>query len=104
MPYFNQVLAELKSERNRAQQELQHLDAAIRVIHRLNGGGRKPTRNISAAGRARIAAAQRARWAKVHTAQASKPKRTMSPAARQKIAAAQRARWAKQKAEQKNAA
>lgn len=58
---------------------------------------------MSAAGRARIAAAQKARWAKFHTATkpakaGSRSKRSMSAAARAKIAAAARARWAKAKA------
>jgi len=60
------------------------------------------------AGRARIAAAQRARWAKFR-AKAGKTakvvpiraKRTLSAAARKKIAAAQKARWAKVKAGKK---
>ena len=62
-------------------------------------------RGMSAAARAKIAAAQRARWARVKggngkaTPKAAKAgKRTMSPAARAKIAAAARARWAKIKA------
>jgi hypothetical protein len=55
---------------------------------------------MSAAGRAKIAAAARARWAKVHAAgKPAKKKRTMSAAARAKIAAAARARWAKVRAE-----
>ena len=65
--------------------------------------GRNSGRDV-AAGRARIASAQRARWAKVK-AESKKgnvvtmlKKRTMSAAARRKIAAAQRARWAKVKA------
>ena len=55
---------------------------------------------MSAAGRARIVAAQKARWAKVKSTRgpAPKGKRTMSAAARAKIAAAARARWAKAKA------
>jgi hypothetical protein len=58
---------------------------------------------MSAAGRARIIAAQKARWAKVKTGRKSaKPakakKRTMSAAARARIAAVARARWAKVKA------
>lgn len=63
--------------------------------------GRKGNR--SAAARAKMAAAQKARWAKMKggasadTPKASKKKRTMSPEARAKIAAAQRARWAKAK-------
>jgi hypothetical protein len=69
--------------------------------------GRKGKR--SAATRARMAAAQRARWAAknngasepatVHAAESSpKKKRTMSAEARARIAAAQKARWAKKKA------
>ena|SRR5579862_8581308 len=59
-------------------------------------------RTMSASARARIGAAQRARWAKVrgnHVAKpAGAPRRKMSAAARAKIAAAARARWAKAKA------
>jgi hypothetical protein len=65
---------------------------------------------MSAAGRARIAAAARARWAKVRAAKGqgnapsstslktSGKRRTMSAGAKAKIAAAARARWAKAKA------
>ena len=56
-------------------------------------GGR---RKMSAAARAKIGAAQRARWAKQKGL--VKPRRKMSAAARAKIAAAARARWAKAKA------
>jgi len=58
-------------------------------------------RTMSASARARIGAAQKARWAKVKgkaTKPASKGKRKMSASARAKIAAAARARWAKAKA------
>ena len=72
--------------------------------------GRPPGKRggMSAAGKARIAAAARARWAKIKSGGgaanldgpgAPKQKRTMSAAARAKIAAAARARWAKHKAE-----
>lgn len=64
------------------------------------GAGGK--RTMSASARARIAAAQRARWAKQKGSTPTKPasgsKRQMSPAARAKIAAAAKARWAKAKA------
>ena len=55
---------------------------------------------MSAAGRAKIVAAQKARWAKVKTAKPAKPakKRKMSAAAKAKISAAAKARWAKVKA------
>ncbi len=64
-------------------------------------------RRMSAAGRRKIAAAARARWAKVKGRKsAAKPvkkaRRKMSVAARAKIAAAARARWKKAKAAGKN--
>src|SRR3569833_2922763 len=51
-------------------------------------------RVMSASARARIAAAQKARWAKVKGKGGSKTRRKMSPAARAKLAAAAKARWA----------
>lgn len=53
------VLAQLKAERAK-------LDKAIAVLSGLNGrsSGRGGKRRMSAAARERIAAAQRARWAK----------------------------------------
>jgi hypothetical protein len=67
----------------------------------------KKGRKMSAAGRAKIAAAARARWAKVKGRKSvAKPvkklRRKMSAAARAKIAAAARARWKKAKAQGKN--
>lgn len=64
-------------------------------------GRRRP--KISAAGKARIAAAQRARWAKLKgkaSAKSAKPvvKRRFSAQARARLAAAAKARWAKVKA------
>jgi hypothetical protein len=57
---------------------------------------------MSAAGRARVAAAQKARWAKIKaakpSAKAPAQKRTMSAAAKAKLSAAAKARWAKVKA------
>jgi hypothetical protein len=62
---------------------------------------------MSAAGRAKIAAAQRARWAKVKAAKpaakAPAKKNKISAAGRARIAAAQKARWAKVKAEKAKA-
>ena len=63
----------------------------------------KKKRKMSAAGRARIAAAQKARWAKSKGKKFSvkpvkKAKRKMSAAARAKISAAAKKRWAKAKA------
>jgi hypothetical protein len=64
---------------------------------------RKPKRRImSASARAKISAAQKARWAKQKKSKGaapknSKPHRTMSPAARKKLSALMKARWAAQK-------
>jgi hypothetical protein len=58
-------------------------------------------RGMSAAGRAAVAAAQKARWAKIKEAKPAKApakKRTMSAAGRARISAAAKARWAKAKA------
>lgn len=63
------------------------------ILGESRGGGRGGRRTMSASARAKIAAAQRARWAK----QKGK-RRKMSASARAKIAAAARARWAKAKA------
>jgi hypothetical protein len=64
---------------------------------------------MSAAGRARLVAAQKARWAKVRAANAAggiktgapRKKFTMSAAAKAKISAAAKARWAKIRAARK---
>lgn len=107
MANFNRVLAQLRSERDRAEQEVQRLDEAIRTLEQLEGGARNRRGphagrgRFSAATRARMAAAQRARWARIK--QGSKA-RVMSAASRRRIAAAQRARWARKKAEQQKAA
>lgn len=70
--------------------------------------GRGGPRNISAAGRARIAAAARARWAKFNqekaaTGNGQAPKKTgkrrLSAAGRAAIAAAAKARWARERAQ-----
>jgi hypothetical protein len=81
-------------------QQIEKLSAKLET---LAGGSSAPVGKpakkkwtMSAAARAKIAAAQRARWAKTKgAAKPAKKKRTMSPAARAKIAAAARARWAK---------
>jgi len=49
--------------------QIKRLEEARRVLVGLSGGGRrKGTRTMSAAGRRRIAAAQRKRWAKIRAA------------------------------------
>ena len=73
------VVKELRRERARLGNELRRVTAALTTFGKvfLNGSGRGPsplrrTRRISAAGRKRIAAAQRARWAKVRAAKKAK--------------------------------
>ncbi len=65
--------------------------------------GPKKKRKMSAAGRAKIAAAARARWAKVRAGKpsvkpAQKAKRKMTAAGRARIRAAVKARWARVRA------
>jgi hypothetical protein len=70
------LIAMLKLERNRLASQIQKLDAAIAALGGVRGGrrlgpvGRAIVRRraLSAAGRARIVAAQRARWAKLRAA------------------------------------
>ena len=98
--------ANLKEKIAALEKQLGHLLGSAgkpTVVHApLKKGG------MSAAGRARIAAAQKARWAKLKAAapaaKAAKPakkKFVMSAAAKAKISAAAKARWAKIKAEKK---
>jgi len=66
---------------------------------RIRGTARKGKRRLSAAGRAAIIAATKARWAKAKAS--NKKDRRSSPAVRAKLAAAAKARWAKARAEGK---
>ena len=105
------VVQQLQKERDQAAKTVERLDAALAA---LNGSSEKRTttrRMLSAAARARIAAAQRERWARVRRNGEQKrnvvpipKKRTMSAAARRKIAAVLRARWAKVKDAHKKSA
>jgi hypothetical protein len=97
MTNLTSVLKYLEQERNRLGAQLEHLNHALSVL--IGTGNRRTRRTISAAGRARISAAQRARWARVKghkvVSIGAREGRTMSPAARKRIVAAQKARWAK---------
>ena len=86
----------LESITKAIREEISRLNQVLRL---LGGGQTTARRKMSAAGRARIAAAQKARWAKAK-GQAT-AKRKLSAAARKRIAAAQRARWAKFRAAKK---
>jgi hypothetical protein len=106
MANLSQIVEQLKTEEERLKRELKTVSGVLAVF-----GGRleKRTfgRKLSAAGRKRIAAAQRARWAKIRARKqnvvAMPKRRTMSASGRKKIAAAQRARWAKVRAQSKAA-
>jgi len=84
MANLNNVVQQLKQERHQAQRRIEQLDEALKALgglYGLRGGvgrirstqrpGRK-RRTMSAAGRKRIAAAQRARWAKWKAARRNK--------------------------------
>ena len=111
MTQLEGVVRLLKTEQDRLTKQMRGISAALSAFGAADGKGTRVRRKLSAAGRARIAEAQRQRWAKLKgtsgptksVAPAPK-KRTMSAAARKRIGAAQRARWAKVKAAQKKAA
>jgi hypothetical protein len=103
------IVQQLKKEHDRAVNEVRRIAAALAAFGAAYGQ-QTGKRQTSTAARSRMAAAQRARWAKVRKDVAQKQsvviapkKRTMSGAARKKIAAAQRARWAKVKDQKKSA-
>ena len=68
------IVRELRAGRTDLVDRLRHVDAALSVLGKLHGGSSHTLsastrkRTISAAGKKRIAAAQRARWAKVRAA------------------------------------
>ena len=102
------VVRLLKTEHDRLAKQIQGISAALSAFGTTYGKQNGVRSKISAAGRARIAEAQRQRWARLkgttgQTASA-KPKRTLSAAGRRRIAAAQRLRWAKVKRQAKKAA
>jgi hypothetical protein len=75
------VVQQLQQERARLENELHRVTAALTTFGKvfMQGTLRVPVaaarkRTISAAGRKRIAAAQKARWAKVRAGKKQKPK------------------------------
>ena len=67
MANLSAVVQQLKQERAQAQHVVKRLDVALKALKHLGTGNSisRPRRRMSAAGRRKIAAAQRARWAKV---------------------------------------
>jgi head-tail adaptor len=109
------IVSELKIERTNLANRIRHVDAALTVLGKLDGGVSytRPGRTLSASARKRISLAQKKRWAKVRdgskraaiTASAPvKRTRQISAAGRKQIAAATRARWAKFRAAKKKSA
>jgi hypothetical protein len=95
----------LKAERDKAAQQVNAMDVAIKALSGLNStGAKRGRRTMSAAARARISASQKARWARTRGQKIvpiKAPKRHISPAGLARIRAAQRARWAKVRAGKK---
>jgi len=93
-------------------ERIEKLEAKLAAIYGSEGSdfapAGRPRRKMSAAAKARIAAAQRARWAKVKGRKGSatnrfKKKRKVSAATKARLAAVAKARWAKVKAAGKSA-
>lgn len=72
MADLSRIVGQLKKERDRVQQQLSGLNAALAAfagVYSNSGTGKKRTRRpMSAKGRAAIRRAQKARWAKVRAA------------------------------------
>jgi len=68
MANLSQAVKQLRKERDRVQRELSRIDAALQALGNPNRS-KGPRRKLSLAARRRIAAAQRARWAKFKKAQ-----------------------------------
>jgi hypothetical protein len=115
------IVSQLRSERTNLANQLRHVDAALSVLGKLDGGsnrtGTNQPKRISAASRRKMAAAQKRRWeavrkgakpasevAKTTASAPVKRTRTISAAGRKRIAAATRLRWAKFRAAKKKAA
>lgn len=104
MTNLTSAIKQLEQEHSRLSSQLEQINKAVSALK-----GASSTRRgiISTAGRARIAAAQRARWAKAKGQKVvsivSRKRRKMSAAAIARIRAAQKARWAKWRKAQKSA-
>jgi hypothetical protein len=77
MPNYARILSDLQWQRKHMLNELHRIETAIEALKSLNGAAPARTSfprgsRISAAGRRRIAAAQRARWAKVRAGKSGK--------------------------------
>jgi hypothetical protein len=75
MGNVSKIVKQMKKEREKVEKQLSALNLALSAfVGTYYGNGAKPTRKkrtMSAAGRRKIAAAQRARWAKVRAKKAA---------------------------------
>ena len=96
------IIAQLKAERDKAAQQVNALDTAIRALSEMNRTrvSHGPSK-MSAAARARISTSQKARWAKARSQKVVSiaPKRHISAAGLARIRAATKARWARMRKE-----
>jgi hypothetical protein len=105
MTNLSTVVSQLRNQRTQMQGQMERLDDAISLLRNLSNGSRSTSggrHNLSASARRRIAAAQKARWAKWHQQHGQSnrkitPRRVVSIASRRKMAVAQKARWANRK-------
>jgi hypothetical protein len=60
------MVSQLRDQRTKLVNQIRHVDAAVVVLSKLEGRSSlpKPVRKMSGAARRKIAAAQKARWAK----------------------------------------
>ena len=73
MANVSSIVKQLRNERDRVERQLSGIDAALRAFASVYSGGRpvRKRRKMSAKSRAKIAAAQLARWAKFRAKQKS---------------------------------
>jgi hypothetical protein len=93
------IVSQLREQRTNFVNQLRHVDAALAVLGKLEGGRsytaprRHARRTMSAAARRRISLAQKARWAKRNSGRAGVPKRYVSAASRRRMSLGQKRRW-----------
>jgi hypothetical protein len=103
-----QIIAQLRAERERISQAIVALEALTSSGAAARTLDTSPTvvapargRRISAAGLKRISEAAKRRWAKIKAAKGA-PRRHMSASARKRLSEFAKARWAKRKKQGKN--
>jgi len=108
MSLYSELKIDVLYEAIKIREEIQRLEHKLDALFgnhppSLSGVQKTARRTMSAAGRARVAAAARARWAKIKgiaakpPVPAAKKKGGLTPESRAKLAAAMKARWAARK-------